>query len=380
MTYATLLRAAGYCTGFVGKWHMGMQPERPGFDYSASFLGQGDYYKCPFLIDGKQAVASDKWVDDTSADYAVEFLKQHKAQAFVLAVAFKSVHGPLQPNQPDLALYRGETARPVPNLDAPASYQIPFNPHPYPRTLDMMIPYFECLAGADRDLGRLLDALDTLGLAQNTVVIFSSDNGFMLGEHEQRGKRAAYEESMRIPFIVRAPFVPGTAGKVVGQMALNVDVAPTMLDFAGVPIPKAMQGRSLRPLIEQKTVASWDRSFLYEQFFQKNTLWPTMVGVRTDNSKLVDYPRHPEWTEVFNLDSDPYEVVNLAGKSGTKTLQDRLESELVRLRDTVSYIVPGNSDRDTYVEDATEDVQWRKNFPSRPMSVHPHHAVKDDED
>lgn len=380
VTYATLLHTAGYYTGFIGKWHMGQQQERPGFDYSASFLGQGDYYKCPFLIDGKPTAISDKWVDDTSTDYAVDFLKQHKDQPFVLAVAFKAVHGPLEPNQPDLHLYQAENARPVPNLNVPASFQLPFNPKPYPSDPKNLIPYFQCLAGADRDLGRILDTLDTLKLSQNTMVIFASDNGFALGEHELRGKRDAYEESMRIPFIVRAPFIPSTAGKVVKQMVLNIDVAPTMLDYAGVPIPKTMQGRSIRPLLEEKSAANWDRAFLYEHFFQRNVLMPTIIGVRTDDAKLVNYPAHPEWTELFKLGSDPYETANLAGKPEAKVLQNRLEAELARLRDVLAYVVPGDSDKDTYAEEAEKDVRWRSNFPERPMSTHSHFAPKEDRD
>ena len=380
VTYATLLHAAGYYTGFIGKWHMGMQRERPGFDYSASFLGQGDYYQCPFLINGQQTVVSDQWVDDTSTGYAVDFLQKHKDQPFVLAVAFKSVHAICEPNQPDRTLYHGDTARSVPNLDVPASFQVPYEPEPFPRNLDNVVPYFECLAGADRDVGRIMDTLDSLGLTQNTLVIFTSDNGFVLGEHELGGKRAAYEESMRIPCIVRAPFIPGTAGKVVDQMVLNIDVAPTLLDFAGVPIPKTMQGRSIRPLLEQKRTTQWDRSFLYEHFFQKNTLWPTIVAVRTDDAKLVTYPSHPDWTEVFNLLGDPYEVTNLAGQPQAKDLQTRLEAELSRLRDRVAYVVPGNSDQDTYADDAEKDRQWRLNFPARPMSAHPHVRAKGDKD
>jgi arylsulfatase A-like enzyme len=358
VTYATLLHAAGYYTGFIGKWHMGNQRERPGFDFAASFIGQGHYYNCPVLIDGgKQTVVSQKWIDDTSTDYAVDFLTQHKDQPFVLAVAFKSVHGPLQPNTQDEHLYDGVAARPVPNLDVPASYRVPFNPKPVPISPVQIAKYFECLAGADRELGRLLDTLDTLGLSQNTMVIFTSDNGYDLGEHELGDKRAAYEESMRVPFIIRAPFIAGSAGRTVDQMALNVDVAPTMLDYAGVPVPSTMQGRSLRPLLEQTNVADWSRSFLYEYFFEKKFMWPTMVAVRTDHSKLVTYPNHPEWTEVFKLDDDPYEINNLAGKPEAAQLQADLTAELDRLRSTLSYNVPGDSDADTYVADMEKKMK-----------------------
>ena len=306
-------------------------------------------------------------MDDTSTDYAIDFLTKHKDQPFCLAVAFKSVHGPTLPNTQDKDLYKGVEARPVPNLTVPASFRIPYGPRPNGGKKKLP-SYFECLAGADRDLGRIFDTLDSLGLTGNTMVIFSSDNGYDLGEHEMGDKRSAYEESMRIPFLVRAPFIPNTAGKVVPQMVLNVDVAPTMLDYAGVPIPKTMQGRSIRPLLEQKTVTDWSRAFLYEYFFEKTYLWPTMVAVRTDDSKLITYTNHPEWTELFKLDADPYEINNLAGKPDAKALQDNLQAELKTLEDTVSYVVPGDSDKDTYVEDAQAEYDARKDKPNMPTT------------
>jgi arylsulfatase A-like enzyme len=216
-----------------------------------------------------------------------------------------------------------------------------------------------------------MDTLDSLGLSQNTMIIFTSDNGYDLGEHELGDKRAAYEESMRIPFIIRAPWIANSAGKVVDQMALNIDVAPTMLDYAGVPIPKAMQGRSLRPLLEQTNVADWSRSFLYEYFFEHHFLFPTMVAVRTDTSKLITYPNHPEWTEMFKLDSDPYEIHNLAGDPDQKELLDQLQTELDRLKDTVAYVVPGDSDKDTYVEDAERDEKNPRHPRENPGSETP---------
>ena len=380
-TYATLLHDAGYYTGFVGKWHIGMQKERPGFDYSASFLGQGTYYHCPFIINGQETVVSDQWVDDTSTDYAVDFLREHRDQTFMLAVAFKSVHAPCQPDAREQSLWANKKARPVPNLDVPASFQAPFEPHPFPAGQPKIRTYFECLAGADRDLGRLLDTLDELGLTANTVVIFTSDNGFSLGEHEMRGKRDAYEESMRIPFLVRAPFVAGSAGRTVDRIALNVDVAPTLLDYAGVPVPAAMQGHSLRPLVEGQAVASWPGAFLYESFFNRTALYPTMVAVRTDDAKLIHYPGHDDWTEVFRLGNDPYETTNLAGQAAARDLQGSLEATLAQLQAQLAYLVPGDSDQDTYVADAEADVLWRRRFPDeRPMSSHTHTGVKGDGD
>jgi len=368
VTYGTLLHGAGYFTGFVGKWHMGSQRDRPGFDYSASFIGQGLYFNCPFIIDEKETVISHKWTDETSVDYALGFLKQHLNQPFCLAVGLKSVHDPRDPNPQDRDLYTGDEARPVPNMNVRAVFEAPFPKKPLSQRQvsgEDFIDYFRCLTSADRAVGRLMDGLDQLGLSQNTMVIYSSDNGYDLGEHELGDKRAAYEEAMRIPFLVRAPFIAGTKGKAVDQMVLNVDVAPTLLDFAGVTIPKTMQGRSLRPLLEEKNVSDWSRSFLYEYFFEKTFRWPTMVAVRTDNSKLVTYPNHPEWTEVYDLDRDPYEIHNQAGKPEAKALQDSLQAELDRLKGNLSYYVPGDSDKDTYVEDVEKNNRDSEDHPPK---------------
>jgi arylsulfatase A-like enzyme len=378
VTYATLLHAAGYATGFVGKYHMGNQKDRPGFDYARSFIGQGSYYNCPFFFDGgDHSEISPKWTDARSVDYALDFLKQHKDGPFVLAVALKSVHGPRTPNEQDKTLYQGDVAAPVPNLHIPSSFRAPYSNATgkglgsNEDTGEGFLNYFRCLTGADREIGRLLDGLDALGLSQNTIVIYASDNGYDLGEHELGDKRAAYEESMRIPFMVRVPFLPNSAGRTVDQMVLNVDVAPTMLDYAGVPIPPTMQGRSIRPLLEQKNVSDWSRAFLYEYFFEKKYKWPTMIAVRTDKAKLVTYPNHPEWTELFKLDLDPYETQNLAGQPEEQSLQTELQSDLENLKSTLSYNVPADSDQDTYVEDMEKATRGRKAAPGKPGAPEP---------
>jgi arylsulfatase A-like enzyme len=373
VTYATLLHAAGYATGFVGKWHMGNMKERPGFDYAASFIGQGEYYNCAFFFNGgDRSEISPKWTDARSVDYALDFLGKHKDGPFVLAVAMKSVHSPRKPNEQDTHLYDGCVAGIVPNLKIAAPYRAAYSNAKgkgmgsTEDSGETFLNYFRCLTGADREIGRLLDGLDALGLSQNTIVIYSSDNGYDLGEHELGDKRAAYEESMRIPFMVRVPFLPNSAGRTVDQMVLNVDVAPTMLDYAGVPIPSTMQGRSIRPLLEQKNVSDWSRAFLYEYFFEKKYKWPTMVAVRTTNAKLVTYPNHPEWTELFKLDLDPYETQNLAGKSEDQPLQTELQSDLDNLKSTLSYNVPADSDQDTYVQDMEKATKGRRAPPRAP--------------
>jgi arylsulfatase A-like enzyme len=344
VTYATLLRAAGYTTGYIGKWHMdGQRGQRPGFDYSASFVGQGRYLDCPFEVNGRPT-ATKGWVDDVSTDFALEFLKKNQKGPFCLAVGYKSPHGPRQPPDRLKERFEGAAIKPPVNRGA----RPPFRPASPARRQQAPRPganldYFRCIAGVDENLGRLLAGLDKLGLADNTVVIYTSDNGYYLGEHGLGDKRSAYDESLRIPFLVRYPRL-GVKGKVVDQMVLNIDLAPTLLDFAGVAVPNPMQGRSWRPLLEGRAV-NWRRAFFYEYFFERNFATPTVLAVRTDTAKLIRYPGHDDWTEVFDLKADPHEMKNLARDPAHKELRQRLEAEFERQQKAVGFRVPPYADK-----------------------------------
>lgn len=353
VTHATVLRAAGYKTAYIGKWHMGGQTgHRPGFDYSVSFVGQGRYNDCAVEINGV-STPTKGWIDDVDTTYAIEWMKQNRAVPFSMVVGFKTPHGPrggdnLPPRLRNL--YAGETTRAVPNLSARAIYLaagqsatngaaervVGVTPAAQAAHLD----YFRHIAGADENLGRLLDALDELGLADDTVVVYSSDNGYYLGEHGLGDKRSLYEESLRIPMVVRYPRLFGR-GTVVDEMVLNIDLAPTFLDLAGVPAPREMQGRSWKPLAAGRKVADWRTSFLAEYFYENNFATPTIVGVRTEHAKLVKYPGHPEWTEVFDLTVDPYELRNLAGDAAAMA---KLNAELDAQVKATQYVVPPNMD------------------------------------
>src|SRR5207247_3150575 len=139
---------------------------------------------------------------------------------------------------------------------------------------------------ADDCIGQILQTLDDLKLTDNTIVIFTSDNGYYFGEHSLGDKRSAYEESMRIPMLIRYPGkIP--AGKTLDQMVLNIDVAPTLLDFAGIPIPKDMQGQSCRPLLDG-TSTDWRHAFFYEYFYETGFAMPTTTSPRTDDPKLIE--------------------------------------------------------------------------------------------
>jgi len=351
-TYASVLKENGYRTGYIGKWHMGTQPERPGFDYSASFQGQGKFFGCPVTIrkDGSQEqVIVDKWIDDASADYAIDFLKENKDRPFLLTVGFKSVHGPREPHADFKNEYAGEKARPVPNLKAPA----PFRPEGSdgaraandgsPKFLD----YFRTLTSADRSFGRILDELDSLGLDKNTIVIFTSDNGYYLGEHGLGDKRSAYDESMRVPLLIRSPFHKIT-GKDINPYVLNIDLAPTIVDLAGVEIPKAFQGKSLRPLLEEQPPAAWRESFLYEYFYERNFRNPTILGLRSTKGKIITYPGRPQWNELFENHNDPYEITNHYANPDKAVLRTELEAELEKQKLETGYKVPANADPDEF--------------------------------
>jgi arylsulfatase A-like enzyme len=346
VTYATLLRQAGYRTGYIGKWHMGKQSgQRPGFDYSASFVGQGHYTDCPFEINGK-STPTRGWVDDVSTEFAVNFLRENKDRPFVLAVGFKSPHGPWTPPPRLTNFYGGQQARTVPNLNIPAIYLGAADYGKAEPTPPGLVPanmnYHRVIHGADENLGKLLDELDKLGLANNTMVIFTSDNGYYQGEHRLGDKRSAYEESMRVPLLVRYPKL-ANRGKVVDTATINIDVAPTMLDYAGVAIPAKMQGRSWKPLLEGDG-ANWRRAFFYCYYFERGFRTPTMMAVRNDAAKLVKYPGHEEWTELFDVKRDPYEIKNLIADPTHAELRKQMESLYNTEAQAIGFQVPSFAD------------------------------------
>lgn len=346
VTHASLLRAAGYRTAYIGKWHMGNQRgQRPGFDYSASYVGHGRYQDCPFEINGT-ATPTTGWVDDVAADFAIEYMKQNKEQPFSVVVGFKSPHGPRGGNNLPArlrGLYADKTSRPVQNLRAPSPWQKPLADGEPPRGLAdnaVHLDYLRHIAGVDENVARLLRTLDELGIADDTVVVYTSDNGYYLGEHCSGDKRSLYEESLRIPLLVRYPRCFGK-GRTVDEMVLNVDLAPTFLDLAGVPVPPGMQGASWRKFAAGEKPAQWRTSFFAEYYKELGEV-PTCYAVRTTTHKLVKYPNRPEWTEVFDLTADPYEIRNLAADSA---LTGRLDTELSALMKTVNYSVPANANK-----------------------------------
>jgi len=350
LSVATLLRPAGYVSGYFGKWHHGNQSgKRPGFDTSASFVGQGKYFDCPIEVDGV-ATPSQGFVDDVTTDYAAKFIHANKDKPFLMILGLKTCHGPFTPPPRHEKAYEGALARRTPNYGLPPIYAKAGNGNgkakaaaegaEVPTNLGM----FRGLNAVDDNVGKLLRLLDELKLAEDTVFVFSSDNGYYLGEHNLGDKRSAYEEAMRIPMLVRYPRL-AAAGRTDDRLVLNVDPAPTFLELAGQPVPAAMHGRSWRPLLAGKADAPWREAFFYCYFYERGFGTPTTTAVRTADAKLVKYPGHAEWTEIFDLKADPYETRNLAADPAAADLRKKLEAEYERQAAAIAFKVPDFADR-----------------------------------
>jgi arylsulfatase A-like enzyme len=347
-TWATALQAEGYTTAMIGKWHHGNQRDRPGFDFVRSFVNQGEYNDMDFIVEGA-AQKTVGYIDAVTADFAIEFMKEQGNKPFAMLVGFKAVHEPFIPMQKHANNYTNNVAWPSPNMTfiAPWVDTMEIFPIPFDRGADARWrKIMRTLDGLDENVGRILAALDSLNLADNTLVIFASDNGYYLGEHELGDKRSAYEESIRVPMLVRLPGVI-EAGKVSDEMVLNIDVAPTILDLVTGKVPAAMQGRSMRPLFDHDPdpdpdPVPWREAFLYEYWQGPEggkgaARTPTMLGVRTKTHKLITYPGNPTWTEVFDLAADPYEIRNLARFTPESETQKNLCLVLQQLLDETDF-------------------------------------------
>jgi len=339
MNQAVLLREAGYHTAYIGKYHMAYQPNRPGFAHVVSYVSQGEYFGGRFLVNGAETRVTN-WVDDASTDFALDYLRTNRHQPWMMMLGFKTPHTPRQPPVRARERFVGESVKPAMNLKAAPSYgkgQRAYKGEEIGKPVETdtdshgsdpyLLDYFRAISAVDDNVGRLLNELDTLGIAEDTVVVFASDNGYFLGDHGLGDKRAAYEESMRIPLLMRYPR-SGMRAKVIDEMVLNLDLAPTFLDLAGVRVPEQMQGASWMPLL-RGDASNWRQAFMFAYLFERNLpATPAMIAVRTPAAKLIQYPDRKVWTELFDLKADPYETRNLAGDPAYAELRQKLEREL----------------------------------------------------
>ncbi len=365
VTWPRLLHDAGYETGYVGKWHMGNDDtRRPGFDYWVSVKGQGTYTDPELNEDGKVAPVPG-YVTDIFNDRAVAFLKRPHTKPFLLYIAHKAVH-------PDLVQYDdGRISDPTAGNFVPAARHrdlyadkpVPRRPNvtdrldgkpalrrriegvpplgPETGTSDEQIRNrLRVLMAVEEGVGRILEALEQTGKLDDTLVIFTSDHGYFYGEHGLSvERRLAYEEAIRIPLLMRCPRLirPGTEPSA---MVLSLDVAPTMLELGGAPLPKGLHGRSLLPLLAGRT---WPprTSFLIEYFSATDIVFPRLrqmayQAVRTDRWKYINYTRLAGMDELYDLESDPFEVRNLIAEPPAQATLKQMRADLIRLLDESS--------------------------------------------
>jgi N-acetylglucosamine-6-sulfatase len=360
-TFAIPLEAAGYRTAFIGKWHMGNDDtRRPGWTRWVAMKGQGEAIDPMLNVDGERRQVTGH-VTDVLTDHALEFVKESGDKPFMLFLAHKALH----PNfvqrddgstgtvagQPEgfvpaerhRGRYASATVPRRPNagiapVRKPAlQREIPGLPPLGPATVTSdtdVHARLEMLLGVDESLGRILQLLEELGELENTVVILTGDNGYFYGEHGlNEERRLAYEESARIPLIIRYPRV-ARAGTTPAQMVQTIDFAPTILALAGVTDPVERQGKSLVPLLEERT-PPWRSSVLIEYY--SDTVFPRILtmgyeAVRTERYKYIRYTELDGMDELYDLETDPFEMDNLIGSPRAQALLPQLQAELDTLR------------------------------------------------
>lgn len=363
-TYPKLLQAAGYQTAIVGKWHLGHGGihDPTGFDYWNVLPGQGKYHD-PDMIEMGETKVFPGYVTDIITDLSLDWLRRRDPnRPFALMVHHKAPHRPWEPDDKhahlydDLDIVEPETIDDDYSERAPAARAATMRierdlnerdlKQPPPEGLSerelkawkyqrFIKDYLRCIASIDDNVGRLLDFLDEAGLAEDTVVIYTSDQGFFLGDHGWFDKRFFYEESLRMPFLIRYPReIP--AGTVDDHMVLNVDFAPLFLDYAGLAIPHDMQGLDPRAIFQGEPPPTW-RDAMYYRYFMHVSDHNVYAhyGIRTLHHKLIYYyldePEPAAW-ELFNLDNDLQELHSLHDRSDQAETIATLKGRLHQLR------------------------------------------------
>ena len=387
---ARMLQQAGYHTGVIGKWHLGSDPT--GFDKWIVLPGQGKYVDPVFIEpSGRRTIPG--YCTDVITDLTLDFLKQRpKDKPFFLMYHHKAPHRGWEPDAKHKAMFAGKQIPEPPTLrddyatrtDAikqsrqkvftdlnrgdlkvpppvgmkPKQRQAWLDEIPAEVTVDekgdaipdgaggrvlrgdelhawmyqrYMRDYLACVQSLDDNVGRVLDYLDESGLAKDTVVIYTSDQGFFLGDNGLYDKRFMYEPSLKMPFVIRWPGVikPGSKQDAI---AINADFAPTFLEIAGQPVPSEMQGRSLVPLLKGERPADWRTSMYYRYYHDPghhNTA--AHYGVRTETHKLIHFWKTGQW-EMYDLTKDPNELTNLYADPTQQETVKKLKGEMYRLK------------------------------------------------
>ncbi len=387
-TFPKLLRAGGYETAVIGKWHLKTTPQ--GFDHFDVLIGQGPYYNPPMLTGGIAAQATQEentgYTTDVISAKTLEWLKSGRdpEKPFMLMTQHKAPHRDWQPGAKYLtwlddvdlpepptlfddysgrsSASKNQTMSIAKNLNmrdlklVPPGYlnkeqlrlwQEAYGPknEAFLEKRDSMTEeevvrwkyqryakdYLRTVKSMDDAVGELLDYLDEAGLAENTVVIYSSDNGWYLGEHGWFDKRWMYEESLRVPLLVRWPGQV-REGTIIEPIVSNVDFAPTFLELAGVSIPDDFQGASLVPFLKGESPADWRESFYYHYFeYPGAHSVARHYGVTDGKHKLIHFYQLDEW-ELYDLEKDPDEMQSVYGDSGYASIEKRLKEQIAEHR------------------------------------------------
>ncbi len=331
-TFPQQLHRNGYRTAFVGKWHMGGESDQPqpGFDHWLSFRGQGEYRDPEVNRNGSRERLRGNMTDLLTAE-ARSFLRRSAGGPFCLYLSHKAVHSPFQAPERHAGLFHGLTApRPATMLHKQEYYrQWPewvlrrrLTRHGVDGMLDSDEPfdthyrrYAQCLIAIDESVGEILAQLEESRLLDDTLVIYMGDNGYLWGEHGLIDKRAMYEASIRVPLAAHCPSLFGPP-RTVDAMALNLDIAPTLLEAAGMKPPAAMHGRSLVGPARGETPADWRREFVYEYAWEQDFPYtPSIVGLRSESHALMQYPGAWDIPELYDLRRDPDQVANLVAEA-----------------------------------------------------------------
>ena len=371
------MQEKGYQTAFFGKWHMGNTDDQPqpGFDHWLSFRGQGVYLNPVFNINGKVVPqAEGSYVTDLLTSNAIEWMNNRKKnKPFFVYLSHKGVHAEFEPAKRHKGKYANLPIITPPSMyltatDSSKFYGIPTAPQSKVNYSDIpswvrkqryswhgvdymyhgQIPfdkfyhlYLETLQAVDESVEKVLDWVKAEGLEQNTMVVYMGDNGFSFGEHGLIDKRHAYEESMRVPMLVWAPGMI-KPNSVVDKVVMNVDIAPTFLELAGITKPKQMQGYSFSNLLKGNA-NGWQRDKVFYEYYWESAFpqTPTTFAVRSDRYKYIYYNGVWDINELFDLQNDPYEMNNLIRDTSYRKIGLALKNDLFKwLEETNGLQIP----------------------------------------
>lgn len=338
-TFAQVLQQAGYETAYFGKWHMlAKATPRAGFDRWVSFTSQGEYIRNTMNVDGEWKLVLN-YITDELTDHAVGFLQQERTKPFLLVVSHKAAHAPFVPAPRHASRYADVDF----TRQADADGDLARKPDWGGRnggdlTAEDLRNYHRTLLAVDDSVGRLVATLRESKQLDDTLIIYTSDNGLLLGEHGGlRDKRAAYEPSIRVPLLMRHPRL-APRGKVCGELALGLDLMATFCEAAAVAPPPTSQGRSLLPPARGERGRD---DFLYEYFREEGPV-PTCLAVRTRDWKYVTFPEDPDLPpELYDLRADPDERINLAADPAHGATLHGLAARLAALQVETGYRRPG---------------------------------------